>query len=170
MKTNRHSTLLKKAVHLITYNSSHKLICLLGCLLLCSMNTYAQNYVSGTVKDNNGEPLLGVSIKVKDGNIVSGTVTDFNGHYQVKADPSSTIEFSYIGFKTVQFTVGDRKMINVTLGVDDNLLDEVIVVGYGTQKKINLTGSVGVIDSKAFEAIPVSNAVQALQGLSLIHI
>lgn len=49
------------------------------------MNTYAQNYVSGTVKDNNGEPLLGVSIKVKDGNIVSGTVTDFNGHYQVKA-------------------------------------------------------------------------------------
>ena len=69
MKTNRHSTLLKKAVHLITYNSSHKLICLLGCLLLCSMNTYAQNYVSGTVKDNNGEPLLGVSIKVKDGNI-----------------------------------------------------------------------------------------------------
>ena len=164
MKTNRHSTLLKKAVHLITYNSSHKLICLLGYLLLCSMNTYAQNYVSGTVKDNNGEPLLGVSIKVKDGNIVSGTVTDFNGHYQVKADPSSTIEFSYIGFKTVQFTVGDRKMINVTLGVDDNLLDEVIVVGYGTQKKINLTGSVGVIDSKAFEAIPVSNAVQALQG------
>lgn len=82
----------------------------------------------------------------------------------MKADPSSTIEFSYIGFKTVQFTVGDRKMINVTLGVDDNLLDEVIVVGYGTQKKINLTGSVGVIDSKAFEAIPVSNAVQALQG------
>ena len=164
MKTNRHSTLLKKAVHLITYNSSHKLICLLGFLLLCSMNTYAQNYVSGTVKDNNGEPLLGVSIKVKDGNIVSGTVTDFNGHYQVKADPSSTIEFSYIGFKTVQFTVGDRKMINVTLEVDDNLLDEVVVVGYGTQKKINLTGSVGVIDSKAFEAIPVSNAVQALQG------
>lgn len=50
MKTNRHSTLLKKAVHLITYNSSHKLICLLGYLLLCSMNTYAQNYVSGTVK------------------------------------------------------------------------------------------------------------------------
>ena len=58
MKTNRHSTLLKKAVHLITYNSSHKLICLLGYLLLCSMNTYAQNYVSGTVKDNNGEPSL----------------------------------------------------------------------------------------------------------------
>lgn len=85
----------------------------------------------------------------------------------MKADPSSTIEFSYIGFKTVQFTVGDRKMINVTLGVDDNLLDEVIVVGYGTQKKINLTGSVGVIDSKAFEAIPVSNAVQALQGHGL---
>ena len=67
MKTNRHSTLLKKSVHLITYNSSHKLICLLSCLLLYSMNTYAQNYVSGTVKDNNGEPLLGVSIKVKDG-------------------------------------------------------------------------------------------------------
>ena len=71
MKTNRHSTLLKKAVHLITYNSSHKLICLLGYLLLCSMNTYAQNYVSGTVKDNNGEPLLGVSIKVKDTKLTS---------------------------------------------------------------------------------------------------
>ncbi len=78
MKTNRHSTLLKKAVHLITYNSSHKHLPA-GFLLLCSMNTYAQNYVSGTVKDNNGEPLLGVSIKVKDGNIVSElslTLTD----------------------------------------------------------------------------------------------
>ena len=163
MKNNQHSTLLGKVAQQATFKMRYKLI-LLSFLLVCSTNIYAQNYVSGTIKDNNGEAMLGVSVIIKNGNTTLGTVTDANGYYQVKADPSATIEFSFIGFKTAQFSVGDKKVINVTLEVDDHLLDEVVVVGYGTQKKINLTGSVGVIDQKAFEAIPVTNAVQALQG------
>lgn len=164
MKNNRCSTLLRQAVQIIPRHIRCRFILLWSCLFLCSVNAFAQNLVSGTVKDNSGEPLLGVSVRVKDGNITSGTVTDVNGNYQVRAVQSAIIEFSFVGFKTVQFPVGDKKIINVTLEVDDHLLDEVVVVGYGTQKKVNLTGSVGVINSKAFEAIPVSNAVQALQG------
>ena len=77
----------------------HRLILLLSCLFIFSMNIHAQNTVSGTVKDGNGEPLLGVSVIVKHGKTTTGTVTDLNGHYQVKAEPNATIEFSYIGYK-----------------------------------------------------------------------
>lgn len=91
-------------------------------------------------------------------------MTDINGKYQLKASPNATIEFSFIGFKSIQQQVGNRKVINVTLEIDNQMLEEVVVVGYGTQKKVNLTGSVSVIDSKAFESVPVANAVQALQG------
>ena len=106
----------------------------------------------------------GVSVAVKAGESISGVVTDINGKYQLKASPDATIEFSFIGFKSIQQQVGNRKVINVTLEIDNQMLEEVVVVGYGTQKKVNLTGSVSVIDSKAFESVPVANAVQALQG------
>lgn len=106
----------------------------------------------------------GVSVAVKAGESISGVVTDINGKYQLKASPDATIEFSFIGFKSIQQQVGNRKVINVTLEIDNQILEEVVVVGYGTQKKVNLTGSVSVIDSKAFESVPVANAVQALQG------
>ena len=106
----------------------------------------------------------GVSVAVKAGESISGVVTDINGKYQLKASPNATIEFSFIGFKSIQQQVGNRKVINVTLEIDNQMLEEVVVVGYGTQKKVNLTGSVSVIDSKAFESVPVANAVQALQG------
>ena len=130
-----------------------------------SISIYAQdNTISGLVKDNEGEPLPGVSVAVKAGESISGVVTDINGKYQLKASPDATIEFSFIGFKSIQQQVGNRKVINVTLEIDNQILEEVVVVGYGTQKKVNLTGSVSVIDSKAFESVPVANAVQALQG------
>ena len=106
----------------------------------------------------------GVSVAVKAGESISGVVTDINSKYQLKASPNATIEFSFIGFKSIQQQVGNRKVINVTLEIDNQMLEEVVVVGYGTQKKVNLTGSVSVIDSKAFESVPVANAVQALQG------
>ena len=134
-------------------------------MLVHSISIYAQdNTISGLVKDNEGEPLPGVSVAVKAGESISGVVTDINGKYQLKASPDATIEFSFIGFKSIQQQVGNRKVINVTLEIDNQILEEVVVVGYGTQKKVNLTGSVSVIDSKAFESVPVANAVQALQG------
>ena len=134
-------------------------------LLVHSISIYAQdNTISGLVKDNEGEPLPGVSVAVKAGESISGVVTDINGKYQLKASPNATIEFSFIGFKSIQQQVGNSNVINVTLEIDNQMLEEVVVVGYGTQKKVNLTGSVSVIDSKAFESVPVANAVQALQG------
>ena len=117
-----------------TNSIRHKLILLLSCLFIFSMNMYAQNTVSGTVRDGNGEPLLGVSVIVKHGKATTGSVTDLNGHYQVKADPNATIEFSFVGFKSVTVPA-NQKVINVTLHDDNQLLDEVVVVGYGTQRK-----------------------------------
>lgn len=94
----------------------------------------------------------GVSVAVKAGESISGVVTDINGKYQLKASPDATIEFSFIGFKSIQQQVGNRKVINVTLEIDNQMLEEVVQLSdYGTQKKVNLTGSVSVIDSKAFE-------------------
>ena len=153
------------ALSVSDYIRNQKPIVIIVFLLVHSISIYAQdNTISGLVKDNEGEPLPGVSVAVKAGESISGVVTDINGKYQLKASPDATIEFSFIGFKSIQQQVGNRKVINVTLEIDNQILEEVVVVGYGTQKKVNLTGSVSVIDSKAFESVPVANAVQALQG------
>lgn len=153
------------ALSVSDYIRNQKPIVIIVFLLVHSISIYAQdNTISGLVKDNEGEPLPGVSVAVKAGESISGVVTDINGKYQLKASPNATIEFSFIGFKSIQQQVGNRKVINVTLEIDNQMLEEVVVVGYGTQKKVNLTGSVSVIDSKAFESVPVANAVQALQG------
>ena len=153
------------ALSVSDYIRNQKPIVIIVFLLVHSISIYAQdNTISGLVKDNEGEPLPGVSVAVKAGESISGVVTDINGKYQLKASPDATIEFSFIGFKSIQQQVGNRKVINVTLERDNQMLEEVVVVGYGTQKKVNLTGSVSVIDSKAFESVPVANAVQALQG------
>lgn len=153
------------ALSVSDYIRNQKPIVIIVFLLVHSISIYAQdNTISGLVKDNEGEPLPGVSVAVKAGESISGVVTDINGKYQLKASPDATIEFSFIGFKSIQQQVGNRKVINVTLEIDNQMLEEVVVVGYGTQKKVNLTGSVSVIDSKAFESVPVANAVQALQG------
>ena len=153
------------ALSVSDYIRNQKPIVIIVFLLVHSISIYAQdNTISELVKDNEGEPLPGVSVAVKAGESISGVVTDINGKYQLKASPNATIEFSFIGFKSIQQQVGNRKVINVTLEIDNQMLEEVVVVGYGTQKKVNLTGSVSVIDSKAFESVPVANAVQALQG------
>lgn len=157
--------LQRMASSISDYIRHHKPIATIAFLLIHSISVYAQSLtISGLVKDNEGEPLLGVSVAVKEGRSISGVVTDINGKYQIKASPDATIEFSFIGFKPIKQQVGNRKIINVTLEIDNQMLDEVVVVGYGTQKKVNLTGSVSMIDSKAFESVPVANAVQALQG------
>lgn len=165
MKTysNRRFILSGRNLQLVTDGIRHKLILLLSCLFIFSMNMYAQNSVSGTVRDGNGEPLLGVSVIVKHGKTTTGTVTDLNGHYQVKADPSATVEFSFIGFKSV-IVPANQKVINVTLHDDNQLLDEVVVVGYGTQKKVNLTGAVSQVTAEVLENRSTSSVTQMLQG------
>ena len=118
--------------------------------------------VSGVITDNDGLPLPGVSVIVK--GTTTGAASDFDGKYTVKVSQSDVLVFSYIGYKTQEIAVNE-KTINVVLQEDISTLDEVVVVGFGTQKKINLTGAVGIVNAEQLEARPVQTASQMLQGL-----
>lgn len=124
---------------------------------------YAQNQdVSGVVSDDMG-PMPGVTVIVSGTNI--GTTTDFDGRYTLENVPSNAVlEFSYIGFVVQDINVSGRSEINVTLVQDTQQLDEVVVVGYGTQRREAITGSVASIKSEAIQEVPAPNISQALQG------
>lgn len=135
-------------------------------LFLMSLSLSAQSNLSdmrGQVVDaSSQEALIGVTVKEVGSN--SGTVTDLDGNYTLKVKARANIEFSYVGYKTVIYKAGNVPAI-VKLQEDSKLIDEVVVVGFGTQKKVNLTGSVATASAKDLEARPVSSAVQALQGV-----
>ena len=158
--------LLKEMILLVSdCTKYYKLIVFLGYFIMHTMNMYAQNNISGFVKDSEGEPLIGVSVVVKKGDIQKGgTITNINGFYQIKATPDASLEFSCIGYKTQKTAVNGKEKINITLEADNQLLDEVVVVGFATQKKVNLTGSVSTVGSKELTSMPVRNTVLALQG------
>ncbi len=121
-----------------------------------------QQQVQGTVVDKTGEPLIGVTVQVVGQQ--GGAVTDLDGHYSIKAAKGAQIKFTYIGF-TEQILKVIGNTLDVTMSEDSQSLQEVVVVGYGTQKKESLTGAVTVIDSKAFQDKgSVSSPLQALQG------
>ncbi|WP_209330786.1 TonB-dependent receptor [Lunatimonas salinarum] len=118
--------------------------------------------ISGTVTDENGSPLPGATISVRGTSI--GTVTDLDGKYTINAPDGAILVFSYIGYATQTREVGGQSNIDITLLLDQASLDEVVVVGYGTQEVKNLTGSVSSINMKEINSIPLLNAAQALQG------
>ncbi|WP_049133213.1 TonB-dependent receptor plug domain-containing protein, partial [Bacteroides fragilis] len=118
--------------------------------------------VKGTVVDETGEPMIGVAVKVLANN--TGTITDLEGKFSVEAPLGGAIQISFIGYKTVTVKASSEP-ISVTLKEDSQQLDEVVVVGYGSQKKVNVTGSVSMVDSKVIESRPVQNVSQALQGV-----
>ena len=121
-----------------------------------------QQQVQGTVVDKTGEPLIGVTVQVVGQQ--GGTVTDLDGHYSIKAAKGAQLKFSYIGF-TEQVLKVAGPQLNVTMEDDNQTLQEVVVVGYGVQKKESLTGAVAVVDAKAFQDKgSVSSPLQALQG------
>ncbi len=119
--------------------------------------------VSGVVKDAMGEPVIGASIQEK--GTSNGIITDINGNFSLSVNQGATLVISYIGFKTQEIPVVAGKILDVTLKEDTEMLEEVVVVGFGTQKKVNLTGSVGIATAKEIESRPVTSATQALQGL-----
>lgn len=126
------------------------------------LETKQKKNISGLIKDQQGESLIGVSVSIK--NTQSGTITDVDGAFNIEAQSTDILVISYIGYVTKEIGVGNQSSLSIILDEDSKLMDEVVVVGFGRQKKVNLTGAVGVIDSKAFESVPVQNAVQALQG------
>jgi TonB-linked SusC/RagA family outer membrane protein len=122
----------------------------------------AQN-VTGTVTAENNEPLVGVSVLVK--NTTKGAATDLDGKYSLDInDPNAVLVFTYMGYEKQEVKTGSKTVINIKLVEDSKLLDEVVVVGFGTQKKVNLTGAINSVGSEAFENRPVTNIGQALQG------
>lgn len=118
--------------------------------------------VSGRVVDSKGEPLAGVGVLIK--GTISGTVTGFDGTYTINVPENSTIVFSSMGYKDVEEVVGNRRTINVTLEDDALFIEDAVVVGYGVQKKENLTGAVSVINSKSIQNRTQSNLGNILQG------
>lgn len=132
-------------------------------LALCMIGiTASAQSLQGTVKDEQGEPMIGVSVSLN-GKAVA--VTDMDGHFSIpNASSGQTLNVSYIGYKSVNVKVGSSRNLNVVLQEDNAKLDEVVVIGYGTVKKRDLTGSVASVDHDALVANPVSNVGEALQG------
>lgn len=121
-----------------------------------------QSTVTGTVTDQSGQPLPGANVIEK--GTTNGTQTDFDGNFALDVDSDATLVFSYIGFKTLEVAVDGRATVNVTMEEDASQLDEVVVTGYGTQTRGDLTGSVGSVDVEEATKAPIVNAAEALQG------
>jgi TonB-linked SusC/RagA family outer membrane protein len=123
----------------------------------------AQNItVKGVVKDISGEPLLGVNVRQV--GTTTGTVTDIEGNYTLQVKKDAKLLFSFVGFVNQTINVDGRNTINVTLKEDSKTLEEVVVVGYGTAKKSDVTGSIASINEKTLKEVPVSNVAQSMQG------
>ena len=123
-----------------------------------------QAVCKGTVVDSNGEPVVGASVFAVSNGHKKGSVTDLDGNFEIDGIASgSSLTISYVGYKTQQVT-WSGKDLKVTLQESSEMLDNVVVVGYGTQKKVNLTGAVSVVSSKTLDSRPVTSVAQALQG------
>lgn len=123
----------------------------------------ARKITGSIVSRNDGQPLIGVSVlNQKTG---QGTITDIDGKFTIDAYAGNTLKFSYVGYTDLLVEVGSADEINVSLEENSTLLNETVVVGFATQKKVNLTGAVGVVGKEEINGRPVSSAAQALQGL-----
>lgn len=139
-------------------------------ILSTELETYVQdvqqqgNVVKGKVVDANGEPVIGATIK--EVGTDNGTVTDIDGIFTINTQLNANLEISFIGYQSQTLKAVAGKKLTVILKEDTKILDEVVVVGYGTQKKVNLTGSVSTINSKSIANRAISNVSQGLQGLA----
>lgn len=133
-------------------------------MMLLSYTAFGQNGLTGQVIDNNNMPLPGVSVVIK--GTTAGTITDFDGNYNLNTDlsDSTVLVFSYVGFKTQEIVVDGQSVINVLMEEDTSLLDEVVVVGYGTQKKSVITGAISGVKQTELEDLPITRVEQTLQG------
>ena len=124
--------------------------------------TQQKSKLTGTVIDDSGYPVIGANVVVKGTTI--GVVTDIDGKYSLDLSGNVKLIISYIGYVSQEFMTGNKSVLNVTMREDTQALDEVVVVGYGVQKKINLTGAVTAIDKEVLESRPTSSVISALQG------
>jgi len=133
-------------------------------MMLLSYTAFGQNGLTGQVIDNNNMPLPGVSVVIK--GTTAGTITDFDGNYNLNTElsDSTVLVFSYVGFKTQEILVDGQSVINVLMEEDKSMLDEVVVIGYGTQKKSVVTGAISGVKQTELEDLPITRVEQTLQG------
>ena len=143
--------------------------------LIMSIGMFAQNMVKGTVVDETDLPMIGATVMIK--GAAGGTITDFDGNFTISAKKGQVIAISYIGYKTQEVKYTNQQKIAVKMVPDSKALDEVVVVGYGSMKRSDLTGSVSSIAAKDVKEFQSSSVLGALGGqiagvqiLSLIHI
>ena len=135
----------------------------LVCLLLTASSVLAQTKtVTGTVTDSQNEPLIGASILIQ--GTSSGTITDLDGKYSISATPEDVLEFSYVGMEKQNIRVGQQTVINVVLQDNSQMLAETVVIGYGSAKKRDLTGSITNIKGEEIANKPSTNPLSSLQG------
>lgn len=131
--------------------------------------TMQNGTIKGQVVDSNGESIIGASVRLKDNS--KGTITDVDGNFTLTDISGGTLVISFIGYETQEISLKGQKSLKITLKDDSKLLDEVVVIGYGAQKKINLTGAVATLDSKQLESKPITSASQGLAGkVAGVHI
>ncbi len=135
---------------------------LLTGLMLLSLGASAQSKVTGKVVDTNGEEIIGAT--VREAGTKNATVTDFDGNYSITVGPNATLNISYIGYKDVSVKVNGRSVVNVTMSSDETALEEVVVVGYGQQKKESVIGAISQVTSKDLLSTPAANVSQAIAG------
>ncbi len=155
----RNTFLSRKILHILLIAVSSLV------LVVAPANSFAQqqNAVSGRVSDNAGQPLPGVTVVIK--GTTQGTVTNADGEYSIASLPeNATLQFSFVGMRTQEVVVGNQTTINVEMEVDAIELEEVIAVGYATQRKADLTGSVGIADVERLQDSPTPNIIKNLQG------
>ena len=132
-------------------------------LLLCPIFIFGQTSINGIVTDEiSSSPIAGVNVLVKDSN--TGTATDFDGNYSINLKKGDILSFSYVGYKTQQVTLGDQTSINIVLIEDTSSLDEIVVIGYGSVKKEDLTGAADLVTSEDFNQGPVLSPQQLIAG------
>jgi len=143
-----------------------KRLLILMILILSTASLFAQRMVEGTVSDSKtGETLVGVTVMIK--GTTTGTITNIDGKYRLISElltDESVIYYSYIGFTAYEQITGDRTVIDVKLVPEDIILNEMVVIGYGSVKKRNVLGAVSKVNNKDITRIPVSDVAQAIQG------
>lgn len=144
------------------FKSIQKPLMALFLLCLFPLGALAQSLIKGTVKDVSGDPIIGASVKVQGSK--SGVITDFDGNFSVQADNNATLVISYIGYTTETVKVAGKNNLSITLREDAQTLNDIVVIGYGVQKKSDLTGSVASVKAEDLKHRSTTDAAAALQG------
>ena len=144
------------------FKSLQKPLVFLFLLCLFPLGAMAQSTIKGTVNDEAGEPVIGATVKVKGAN--TGAITDFNGDFSIQASSNATLVFSYVGYVTQEVAVAGKNNIQVTMVEDNNTLNDVVVIGYGVQRKSDLTGAVASVKGDDIKNLSTTDAGAALQG------